>query len=213
MAQNYEFENIQAEHTLVEVLPERKTQKSLFVVNAYSPPRDQLPDFDHLIHDIKKLTNGHQVVLVGDFNASHAAWGYQHTTRKGARVHDAAQNHGLTLSNDLLQNTRIGNSVSRDTNPDHTFTTGTTWVEWSVLPDTLGSDRAVESRYFAPFCVFAKGNDIVSHFFIGLNMPLGEAPEATLHASPYAYQHLLVYTHAGDYGPVFALEETHGCVI
>ncbi|KAH6947469.1 hypothetical protein HPB50_019062 [Hyalomma asiaticum] len=141
-AQKHEFEDIQTEHTLVEVLPERKTQKSLFVVNV-SPPRNQLPDFDHLVHDIKKLTNGHQVVLVGDFNASHTAWGYQHTTRKGARVHDAAQHHGLTLCNDLPQNTRIGNSVSRDTNPDLTFTTGVTWAEWSVLPDTLGSDHHI----------------------------------------------------------------------
>ncbi|KAH6921027.1 hypothetical protein HPB50_027985 [Hyalomma asiaticum] len=85
-------------------------------------------DFYRLIHDIKKLTNGHQVVLVGDFNGSHTAWGYQNTKGKGGRVHDTAQHHGLTLCNDL-QNTRIGNIVSRDTNPDLTFTTGVTWAE------------------------------------------------------------------------------------
>ncbi|KAH7983347.1 hypothetical protein HPB52_011343 [Rhipicephalus sanguineus] len=135
--QKHEIEQTQTEHTLIEILPERKTQQSLFIANVYSPPRDQLPDFDHFVREIRKRTNGHQVVIVGDFNASHTAWGYHIKSKKGSRVHDAAQHHRLTLWNDPLQKTRIGNSVSRDTNPDLTFTANVTGAEWSVLPETL----------------------------------------------------------------------------
>ncbi|KAH6942302.1 hypothetical protein HPB50_003481 [Hyalomma asiaticum] len=73
---------------------------------------------------------------------------------KGVRVHDAAKHHGLALWNDLLQNTRIGNSVSRDTNPDLTFTMGVTWAgktkkgiawltEWKSLRDDLHVDTTI----------------------------------------------------------------------
>lgn len=141
--QKHEIEDTQIEHTLIEILPERKTQQSLFITNIYSPPRDQLPDFDHFIREIRKRTNSHQIIIMGDFNASHTAWGYHITTRKGSRVHDTAQHHRLTLWNDPLQKTRIGNSVSRDTNPDLTFTANVTRAEWSVLPETLGSDHHI----------------------------------------------------------------------
>ncbi|KAH7936414.1 hypothetical protein HPB52_023399 [Rhipicephalus sanguineus] len=84
-AQKHELEQTQIEHTLIEILPERKMQQSLFMANLYSPPRDQLPDFDHFVREIRKRTNGHQVVIVGDLNASHTAWGYHITTKKGSR--------------------------------------------------------------------------------------------------------------------------------
>lgn len=35
--QKHEVEHTQTEHTLIELLPERKTQKSLFIANVYSP--------------------------------------------------------------------------------------------------------------------------------------------------------------------------------
>ncbi|KAH7964291.1 hypothetical protein HPB51_027471 [Rhipicephalus microplus] len=89
------------------------------------------------------MVNGNRLVVVGDFNAPHAAWGCHSTTKKGARVHDAAQQHGLTLWNDLLHPTRVGNSVSRDTNPDLTFTRDVHNATWTRLPDTLGSDHHI----------------------------------------------------------------------
>ncbi|XP_072145595.1 uncharacterized protein [Dermacentor andersoni] len=39
--------------------------------------------------------------------------------------------------------TRVGNSVSRDTNPDLTFTANVHWAEWSRLSETLGSDHHI----------------------------------------------------------------------
>ncbi|KAH7984239.1 hypothetical protein HPB52_018384 [Rhipicephalus sanguineus] len=142
-AQEHKIEGTTIEHTIVEVIPERKSQQSLYVTNVYSPPRDQLTDFDHFIRELRKRTRGHRLVVVGDFNAPHTAWGYAITTKKGARVHDVAQQHGLTLWNDPLQPTRAGNSVSRDTNPDLTFTRDVKKAGWTCLPKMLGSDHHI----------------------------------------------------------------------
>ncbi|KAH7975928.1 hypothetical protein HPB52_006805 [Rhipicephalus sanguineus] len=65
------------------------------------------------------------------------------TTKKGARVLDVAQQHGLTLWNDALQLTRVGNSVSRDANSDLTFTRDVKKAGWTCLPETLGSDHHI----------------------------------------------------------------------
>ncbi|KAH7955537.1 hypothetical protein HPB52_001211 [Rhipicephalus sanguineus] len=141
--QELEPVNTPIEHTVIEVIPERKSHKSLIIASVYSPPKDQLPDFDLLVRELKKRADGHQVVIMGDFNAPHTAWGYHITTKKGARVHDTAQQHRLTLWNDPLQTTRVGNSVSRDTNLDLTFTLNVRSAEWDRLPETLGSDHHI----------------------------------------------------------------------
>ncbi|XP_075550305.1 phospholipid-transporting ATPase ABCA3-like [Dermacentor variabilis] len=41
------------------------------------------------------------------------------------------------------QATRVGKSVSRDTNPDLTFVANVDWAEWSRLSETLGSDHDI----------------------------------------------------------------------
>ncbi|KAL1472808.1 hypothetical protein MTO96_039088 [Rhipicephalus appendiculatus] len=124
-------------------MPERKSHESLYFANIYSPPRDQLTDYDHFIRELRKRTRGHRLVVVGDVNAPHTPWNYAITTRKGARVHDAAQPHGLTLWNYPLQSTRVGNSVSRDTNPDLSFTRDVKKAGSTCLPETLGSDHHI----------------------------------------------------------------------
>ncbi|KAH6927752.1 hypothetical protein HPB50_007734 [Hyalomma asiaticum] len=142
-AQEHKIEGTTVEHNIVEVIPDRKSHQSLYITNVYSPPKDQLADYDCFIRELRRRTKGHQLVVVGDFNAPHAAWGYTTTTKKGTRVHDTAQQHGLTLWNDSLQPTRVGNSVSRDTTPDLTFTRDVKKVKWTCPPKTLGSDHHV----------------------------------------------------------------------
>ncbi|XP_075540046.1 uncharacterized protein LOC142574946 [Dermacentor variabilis] len=139
-AQPHEIQDTEMKHAIVEVLPTRKNQQSLYLANLYSPPREQLLHYDHFVRDLRKNANGNRLVVVWGFIAPHAAWGYPNTTKKGARVHDAAQRHGFSLWNDLLQPTRLGNRVSRDTNPDLTFTRDVRKATWTRLPDTLGSD-------------------------------------------------------------------------
>ncbi|KAH6932384.1 hypothetical protein HPB50_005100 [Hyalomma asiaticum] len=131
------------EHTLVEVIPRTKTLQSLFILNMYSPPSESLNDFDKLLNAVKKITKGQQLIVLGDFNAPHVAWGYHVTRKKGNNVHDAAQQHGLTLWNDPQLPTRVGNSVSTDTSPDLTFSFGIRQVQWTRLDETLGSDHYI----------------------------------------------------------------------
>ncbi|KAH9363852.1 hypothetical protein HPB48_005252 [Haemaphysalis longicornis] len=38
--------NTNVDHTFFEILPDRKTQHSIFVLSVYSPPRDQLVKFE-----------------------------------------------------------------------------------------------------------------------------------------------------------------------
>ncbi|KAH7983179.1 hypothetical protein HPB52_009733 [Rhipicephalus sanguineus] len=111
-----------------------------------SPPRESLASFDALLREVKKYAKGHTLLVVGDFNAYHTAWGYHKMDKKGTNVHDTAQHQQLTLWTDPHTPTRIGNSVSRDTNPDLTFTAGISQVEWTRLEETLGSDHHLQRR-------------------------------------------------------------------
>ncbi|KAH7939365.1 hypothetical protein HPB52_011408 [Rhipicephalus sanguineus] len=62
------------------------------------------------------------LLVVGDFNAKHADWGYAIEDAKGGKLHNLMTIEGLTLLTDADYPTRIGNSVSRDTCPDLTMT-------------------------------------------------------------------------------------------
>ncbi|KAL1469259.1 hypothetical protein MTO96_004968 [Rhipicephalus appendiculatus] len=84
---------------------------------------------------------GHRLMVVGDLSALQSLGLI--TTKKGARVYDAVQQHGFTLWNDLLQPTRVANSVSRDVNPDFTFALDVKKARWTCLSATLGSDRHI----------------------------------------------------------------------
>ncbi|KAH8031382.1 hypothetical protein HPB51_016566 [Rhipicephalus microplus] len=121
-AQAHEIEDIGIEHTIVEIIRTRKTQQSLYLATLYSPRREQFHQYDHFVHELRQMVNGNRLTIVGYLKAPHAAWGYHSTTKKGACVHDAVQQHGLTLWNDLLHPARVGNRVSRDTNAHLTFT-------------------------------------------------------------------------------------------
>ncbi|KAH7976482.1 hypothetical protein HPB52_014476 [Rhipicephalus sanguineus] len=131
------------EHTLVEIVPEKKHQQSLFVLNVYSPPKDHLKDLDKLMREVKKLSKGNGLIVVGDFNAPHVAWGYTASKKKGEDMHNVAKHHHLTLLNDPQTPMRIGNSVSRNTSPDLTFVKGLKHYEWSCMDENLGSDHFI----------------------------------------------------------------------
>ncbi|KAG0430930.1 hypothetical protein HPB47_022259 [Ixodes persulcatus] len=92
------------------------------------------------------IARGHALVILGDFNAAHPAWGYAKELIKGRNLWEDAQREGLTLITDPNQPTRQANSVTRDTTPDLAFVrnldTGNS-VEWSKLGRDLGSDHVI----------------------------------------------------------------------
>lgn len=131
------------EHILVEIIPKKKTQTSLFILNLYSSPRDHLRDLDTLLREVRKLSKRQKLLVVGDFNAPNVAWGYPTTLKKGEDVQTAAQQHHLTLLNEPHIATRTGNSVTRDTTPDLAFTHRIRNSTWQCTDEALGSDHFI----------------------------------------------------------------------
>lgn len=109
-------------HVLLELVPCSRSSSSLYVLNVYSAPNARNDDFGHLFAQLCKL--GKHIVIVGDFNAPHPAWGYATETPKGRRLAQVLAIHRMTLLTEPDQPTRLGNSVSRDTCPDLTIVKG-----------------------------------------------------------------------------------------
>lgn len=82
-AVQHETGNTEIDHSMVELIPRKRTDKSLYVLNVYSSPRQRKCDFGDLFFRAKNLTKGAPLLVMGDFNAPHPAWGYKHTLVKG----------------------------------------------------------------------------------------------------------------------------------
>ncbi|XP_077528339.1 uncharacterized protein LOC144139996 [Haemaphysalis longicornis] len=87
------------------------------------------------------------IAICAAFNAPHKELGYTPTTLKGRELLDEAADAGFTLHTDPSAPTRIGTSVTRDTNPDLTFVraanTTKGGVKWRNTGQNLGSDHFV----------------------------------------------------------------------
>lgn len=136
------------DHVIVEILPAKRCHLSTFVLNVYSPPSRRKEYFDYLFAKTLKITVRSRLIIVGDFNAAHPAWGYHVSTIKGARLWETIQKHGLTMLTDPVHPTRVGNSVSRDTCPDLTIIKNTEYAEWKNTEETLGSDHYIVATQF-----------------------------------------------------------------
>ncbi|KAG0417939.1 hypothetical protein HPB47_005247 [Ixodes persulcatus] len=75
------------DYIFVELLPRKKTEASLYVLNIYSPPTQPLPAIDRLLRIVRQRTRGNKLVVLGDFSAQHTAWGYPRSNKKGATLH------------------------------------------------------------------------------------------------------------------------------
>ncbi|KAG0428345.1 hypothetical protein HPB47_024662 [Ixodes persulcatus] len=132
-------------HVFLELLPQGRDDRVLFLLHVYSPPSRPRDVFDGLFRDAIHAARGKtdDLVMVGDFNATHPALGYAKATIKGRRLMDAIDVHRLTLLNEPDQPTRIGNSVSRDTCPDLTLARTHDECAWTNLGENLGSDHFI----------------------------------------------------------------------
>ncbi|KAM7312834.1 uncharacterized protein ISCGN_009738 [Ixodes scapularis] len=133
------------DHNLIEILPAKRGQMSIFVLNVYSPPSRRKENFAYLLAATFKLAKQNGVVILGDFNAAHPAWGYGKATVKGNKLWELIHQQGLTVHTDPACPTRIGNSVSRDTCPDLTMTKRLADAEWCNTEETLGNDPSIQA--------------------------------------------------------------------
>lgn len=131
-------------HHIVTLWPAKKGRPKQVIYNIYSPPQDRKADFSHIFHYLETmLQRSDRLIITGDFNAWHTAWGYANDRPKGARLLEAIQRYDYTLLTTPGTPTRIGNSVNRDTTPDLTITNNAATVHWSVLDDNMGGDHNI----------------------------------------------------------------------
>ncbi|KAH7965691.1 hypothetical protein HPB49_009840 [Dermacentor silvarum] len=69
-------------HLLLKVLPRRRTEASLFVINEYSPPKAPSAPLVLALRKPLSCAGRNALFILGDFNAPHTSWGYPQNTRK-----------------------------------------------------------------------------------------------------------------------------------
>lgn len=139
--------NSRIEAVMVEIIPNSQIREQLFILNVYSAPSDYHQSFKALISKASALAKNKPLIIAGDFNAPHAAWGYpRHKShKKGDSLLQATTDCSLQLLTDPQYPTRIGTSVARDTTPDLAFAKNITGETWANLQENLGSDHYITS--------------------------------------------------------------------
>ena len=137
--------NLSTEHeyTMVRVLPLRRRDPSIHILNIYSPPRKPRVTFSEIFLRAIKLADKDPLVIVGDFNAPSLHWGYHYEQARGRKLAGLISTLRLTLLTDPAYPTRMGNSVTRDTCPDLSLVKNAKDATWENLGDSLGSDHCL----------------------------------------------------------------------
>ncbi|KAH7951570.1 hypothetical protein HPB52_010363 [Rhipicephalus sanguineus] len=135
-----ELECVRIPHVFVELIPKRG--RGLLVLNVYSKPTLQ-HRFGELLRRASTAANGAPLLVAGDINAPHGAWGYTRETLKGKHLWEDSQDQRLELIANPADPTRRGNSVSADTLPDLAFVSNVTAVSWQNTQEDLGSDHSL----------------------------------------------------------------------
>ncbi|KAH7939170.1 hypothetical protein HPB52_008040 [Rhipicephalus sanguineus] len=130
------------ESSLVEGAGGREDRPCLFVLNVYSKPSLQ-HRFGDLLRRASTAANGAPLLVAGDFNAPHGAWGYTRETLKAKHLWEDSQDQRLELIANPADPTRGGNSVSADTLPDLAFVSNVTAVSWQNTQEDVGSDHSL----------------------------------------------------------------------
>lgn len=137
----HEVGGTSVEHNIIEIIPSKKETPSFFIMNIYSPPSSRKDVFHKLFEKVIKLSD-RRLLIIGDFNAPHPAWGYRQSVLKGTKLYEAVNKLHLTMLTDPSSPTRIGNSVEADTTPDLAFIMTATG-RWVNTEQSFGSDHTI----------------------------------------------------------------------
>lgn len=130
------------EHALIELVPGRFLRANVFLFNVYSNPKDTSKRFATLFNKAINKAGSKPLIVAGDFNARHTAWGYIDTNRKGINLLETSEERNFRLITDPTFPTRLGNSTLRDTTPDLAFVRNVE-ADWNNTMENLGSDHYI----------------------------------------------------------------------
>ncbi|KAH9376972.1 hypothetical protein HPB48_007988 [Haemaphysalis longicornis] len=128
---------------MIKVLPLRRRDPPIHVLNIYSPPFKPRITFGEVFYGVLKSADKAPLVIVGDFNAPSRHWGYHFEQARGRKLAELTSTLRLTLLTDPACPTRMGNSVTRDTCPDLSLVRNSRDAPWENLEGTLSSDRSL----------------------------------------------------------------------
>jgi hypothetical protein len=119
-------------------------KKNVLVILIYSAPNKPLSKtiLKEILNQATTPTSDKQIIILGgDFNAHHTAWGNS-INNKGREIMDFADEHNLLLLNDG-QVTRLGMGTQQNSSLDLTFVLENIRLEceWCVCKDSMGSDH------------------------------------------------------------------------
>lgn len=141
--------NTDTQETVAVQCQPTSTMAPLTVINTYWKPGRDIGSVDW----VKRVAHDHKhshLVVAGDFNSRHTAWGYTDSSPRGRKLQGVTTQAKLTLLNDILQPTRIGNSVERNTMPDLAWTNQPKYAQWYNTQENLASDHHIVAIELAP---------------------------------------------------------------
>ncbi|XP_040074725.1 uncharacterized protein LOC120846886 [Ixodes scapularis] len=115
----------------------------LTIINAYWTPNQPSTPFPPLQTLLPKSNARNTVLLLGDFNCPHPAWGYDRAVPLGRKLASFTSNHHFTLLTEPSSPTRLGTAQESDTTPDLTWIRGPLRAIWENTEDSLGSDHQI----------------------------------------------------------------------
>lgn len=108
-------------HEVVVIVAQPPHARKIILVSAYYQPYSSSTGPGHFSW-LQHLINMHPntpILVGGDFNAHHTAWGYSTNSARGTKLIEMAENTNLQLINDTVHSTRIGLHPSQnDTTAD-----------------------------------------------------------------------------------------------
>ncbi|KAL1473412.1 hypothetical protein MTO96_038699, partial [Rhipicephalus appendiculatus] len=118
---------------------EVSSQRTLLVFCVYVVPENtrnkanKAPVDLSFISHFKKLYPQDTILLCGDFNSQHVAWGYNQCSPRGRRIMQDASEYRLTLLNTPQTYTRLAQTARQvDTSPDLTWSTRPHLFRWEA---------------------------------------------------------------------------------